>query len=129
MVGATIGGGIGVYQGLHGLIIDALESVTIVTGKGDIVNASLSENSDLFWGIRGAGHNCGLITSATYKLHNQTNRGRALNGDFLFPVSENATIFNILKSFAGNQPDALALTSAIQYSPALKTVSPRTGLD
>lgn len=49
MVGATIGGGIGVYQGLHGLIIDALQSMTIVTGKGDIVNASLSENSDLFW--------------------------------------------------------------------------------
>ncbi|EUC44408.1 hypothetical protein COCMIDRAFT_98329 [Bipolaris oryzae ATCC 44560] len=122
MVGATIGGGIGVYQGLHGLVIDALQSVTIVTGKGDIVNASLSENSDLFWGIRGAGQNFGLITSATYKLHDQTNRGQALNGDFLFPVSANATIFNVLKSFTRNQPDALALTSAIQYSPTLNKV-------
>ncbi|KAH6639126.1 hypothetical protein C7974DRAFT_449046 [Boeremia exigua] len=122
MVGATLGGGIGVYQGLHGLIIDALESVTVVTGKGDIVNASQSENSDLFWGIRGAGQNFGIVSSATYKLHDQTNGGFALNGDFLFPLSENATIFNILASFAGNQPDALSLTSAIQYSDTFKTV-------
>ncbi|KAF1923394.1 FAD binding domain-containing protein [Didymella exigua CBS 183.55] len=122
MVGATLGGGIGVYQGLHGLIIDALESVTIVTGKGDIVNASLVENSDLFWGIRGAGQNFGIVTSATYNLHDQTNGGNALNGDFLFPLGENSTIFNILKSFAGNQPDALSLTSAIQYSSSFGTV-------
>lgn len=123
MVGATLGGGIGVYQGLHGMIIDALQSVTLVTGKGNIVNASASENSDLFWGIRGAGQNYGIITSATYKLSDQTNGGQALNGDFLFPVSANATIFKILKSFAGKQPDALSLTTAIQYSPTLNTVS------
>ncbi|KAL6156932.1 hypothetical protein ACJQWK_06901 [Exserohilum turcicum] len=122
MVGATLGGGIGVYQGLHGMIIDALQSVTLVTGKGNIVNASASENSDLFWGIRGAGQNYGIITSATYKLSDQTNGGQALNGDFLFPVSANATIFKILKSFAGKQPDALSLTTAIQYSPTLNTV-------
>ncbi|XP_014551795.1 hypothetical protein COCVIDRAFT_41943 [Bipolaris victoriae FI3] len=102
MVGATIGGGIGVHQGLHGLIIDALQSVTVVTGNGDV--------------------NFGLITSATYKLHDQTNRGQALNGDFLSQVSANATIFNALKSFTRNQPDAFAVTSAIQYSHTLNTV-------
>lgn len=122
-MGATLGGGIGPYQGLHGLIIDVLQSVTIVTGKGDIVNASSSENSDLFWGLRGAGMNYGIVTSATYKLADQTNGGYALNGDFLFSVSENATIFNILNKFAGKQPNALSLTSAIQYSTDYKTVS------
>lgn len=126
MVGATIGGSIGVHQGLHGLIIDALQSVTVVTGNGDVVNASLSENSDMFWGIRGAGQNFGLITSATYKLHEQTNLGQALNGDFLSPVSANATIFNALKSFTRNQPDAFAVTSAIQYSHTLNAVSLRS---
>lgn len=123
MVGATLGGGIGPYQGLHGLIIDALESVTIVAGTGEILNASATENSDLFWGIRGAGQNFGIITSATYKLHNQTNGGQAFNGDFLFPIGENGTIFQIIKDYAENQPDASALTSAIQYSSAYNSVS------
>ncbi|CAE7205748.1 hypothetical protein P3342_011551 [Pyrenophora teres f. teres] len=119
-VGATLGGGIGPYQGLHGLIIDALQSVTMVTGKGDIVNASSSVNSDLFWGLRGAGMNYGIVTSATYKLADQTNGGHALNGDFLFPASENATVFNILSKFAGYQPNAFSITSAIQYSTDYK---------
>lgn len=123
MVGATLGGGIGPYQGLHGLIIDALDSVTIVTGTGEIVNASATENTDLFWGLRGAGQNFGIITSATYTLHDQTNGGTALNADFLFAASENATIFQIIKDFAGNQPDALALMSVIQYSTTYNTVS------
>ncbi|KAK0647384.1 FAD-linked oxidoreductase azaL [Lasiodiplodia hormozganensis] len=121
MVGATLGGGIGPYQGLHGLIIDALDSVTIVTGTGEIVNASATENTDLFWGLRGAGQNFGIITSATYTLHDQTNGGAALNADFLFAASENATIFQIIKDFAGNQPDALALMSVIQYSTTYNT--------
>ena len=93
-----------------------------MTGKGDIVNASSSENSDLFWGLRGAGMNYGIVNSATYKLADQTNGGYALKGDFLFPVSENATIFNILNKFSGNQPNALSLTSAIQYSTDYKSV-------
>ncbi|KAF1359685.1 FAD-binding domain-containing protein [Lizonia empirigonia] len=122
MVGATLGGGIGPYQGLHGLIIDALESVTIVTGTGEILNSSATENSDLFWGIRGAGQNFGIITSATYKLHNQTNGGQAFNGDFLFPIGENGTIFQIIKDYAENQPDASALTSSIQYSSTYNSV-------
>ena len=126
MVGATLGGGIGPYQGLHGMIIDALESVTIVTGKGDIVNASASENSDLFWGVRGAGQNFGIVTSATFALHDQTNGGYALNGDFLFAPSDNATIYQILENFTQDQPDALSLTTAIQYSAEHNSVSERT---
>ena len=92
-------------------------------GKSDIINASSSENSDLFWDLRGAGMNYGIVTSATYKLADQTNGGYALNGDFLFSASENATIFNILNKFPGKQPNALSVTSAIQYSTDYKTVS------
>jgi len=66
--------------------------------------------------------NYGIVTSATYKLADQTNGGYALNGDFLFPASENTTIFNILSKFAGNQPNALSLTSSIQYSTDYNSV-------
>ena len=62
MVGATLGGGIGRYNGPHGLLLDSLSSVVIVTGAGDLVTASTEENSDLIWGIRGAGFNFGNYT-------------------------------------------------------------------
>jgi FAD/FMN-containing dehydrogenase len=66
VVGAALGGGIGPYQGAHGLLLDDLKSATIVTGSGESVTASEEENGDLFWGLRGAGQIFGIVTLATF---------------------------------------------------------------
>lgn len=65
--GATLGARVGRYQGLHGLILDALLSVRLVTATGDIIPVSATEHSDLFWGLRGAGLNFGIVVSAIKK--------------------------------------------------------------
>jgi hypothetical protein len=48
---------------MHGLALDFVEGVTVVLADGSIVEASSSKNSDLFWGIRGAGSNFGIVAS------------------------------------------------------------------
>lgn len=55
MVGITLGAGIGRFEGGSGLLIDALESVRMVTAEGQVITVSAAEHEDLFWGIRGAG--------------------------------------------------------------------------
>lgn len=115
MVGATLGGGVGKYQGLHGLILDALESVQLVTPTGDLITVSATQNKDLFWGLRGAGFNYGIVTSATYHVYDLTNNGNVLNVDFMFPASLNETFFNILASYV-TLPAGLSLHAlAINY--------------
>ncbi|PSR81481.1 hypothetical protein BD289DRAFT_439006 [Coniella lustricola] len=109
LVGATIGGGIGALQGLHGLILDALVSVRIITASGSLVTASATENPDLFWAIRGAGANFGIITEATYTLHDQTNNGYVSLGEFVFPGSLNGSLWEILHTFDDYLPPNLAL--------------------
>jgi hypothetical protein len=37
MLGATLGGGVGIMQGIHGLLLDSLESVQLVSASGDLV--------------------------------------------------------------------------------------------
>ncbi|RDX53253.1 FAD-binding domain-containing protein [Lentinus brumalis] len=69
--GLILGGGYGWLSGAYGLAIDNLVQATVVTADGSILTASESENSDLFWGIRGAGSNFGVITEFVLKLYPQ----------------------------------------------------------
>jgi FAD/FMN-containing dehydrogenase len=105
-----LGGGIGPLTGEHGLLIDSLLSVEMVTGSGKILTASATENSDLFWGMRGAGVNFGVVTSATYRIYDTINNGMVYNADMSFNAENNATIFKILQAYQGNQDDKLALS-------------------
>ncbi|KAK3945061.1 hypothetical protein QBC46DRAFT_336908 [Diplogelasinospora grovesii] len=118
IVGATVGGGVGRLQGLHGLIIDTLVSVVMVTADGSLVTASETENADLFWGVRGAGPNFGIILWATYKIFDQTNGGYAFNADFIFPANESHNHWQALKEVSKNMPAELALISGINYNEA-----------
>lgn len=79
------------------------------------MNASEKENSDLFWGLRGAGHNYGIVTSATFQIHDQTNNGMALNGDFVYPASYKKEIFGLVESLNENKPAELSLFASIMF--------------
>ncbi|KAM6505372.1 hypothetical protein FSOLCH5_014592 [Fusarium solani] len=82
--GLTLGGGYGWLSGAHGLTIDNLLSATVVLPSGEIVKASENENQDLFWGLRGAGQNFGVVVEFEFKLHLQ---GNLWTGILAFPPS------------------------------------------
>jgi len=63
LAGSTLGGAIGWVRRAHGLGIDGLRSVELVTVDGEVLTASETENPELFWGIRGGGANFGVATS------------------------------------------------------------------
>jgi len=69
VAGLTLGGGMGRLQRKFGLTVDNLVSVELVTADGRLVRASEEEHPDLFWGLRGAGPNFGIVTSFEYRLH------------------------------------------------------------
>lgn len=65
-LGAYLGGGYGNLMGIAGMGVDQIISVRLVTADGKIQTVSAS-NTDLFWAIRGAGPNFGIVTSAIVK--------------------------------------------------------------
>ena len=67
--GLTLGGGMGRLQRKHGFTIDNLRALDVVTADGRQVRASEDENADLFWAMRGAGPNFGVVTSFEFNLH------------------------------------------------------------
>lgn len=69
IAGLTLGGGFGWLMGRHGLALDNLTAVEVVTADGRILQASREEEPDLFWAVRGGGGNFGVVTSFEYQLH------------------------------------------------------------
>jgi FAD/FMN-containing dehydrogenase len=98
-------------MGHRGVVIDALVSVRFVTADGNIVTTSKQENPDLFWGIRGAGSNFGIVVSATFIVWDITNNGQAMSAGLVFPASVNGNYWRALQTFDNNMPPQLSLTS------------------
>lgn len=71
MMGPGLGGGFGRYQGYFGLVLDNIIDLNVVLADGSKVKVSESSHSDLYWGMRGAGHNFGIVTSFTQKIYDQ----------------------------------------------------------
>jgi FAD/FMN-containing dehydrogenase len=67
--GLTLHGGWGWMRRKYGYSVDNLISVDVVTADGQVRTATEAENSDLFWAIRGAGSNFGVVTSFEFRLH------------------------------------------------------------
>lgn len=81
--GVMLGGGMGRLMGRYGLISDALLQAKVALWNGTIVEASETVNSDLFWGLRGAGHNFGVVIESTYKTWPDEG-GLHYNADMVF---------------------------------------------
>ncbi|HWV50871.1 MAG TPA: BBE domain-containing protein, partial [Microbacterium sp.] len=65
----TVGGGVGWMVRAWGLAVDQLVGAQVVTATGDVVEASASENADLFWALRGGGGNFGIVTRFDFAAH------------------------------------------------------------
>ena len=69
VAGLTLGGGLGWLAGKHGASCDNLTGADVITAEGRMIRATGTENSDLFWAIRGGGGNFGVVTSLDFELH------------------------------------------------------------
>src|SRR3954471_10862487 len=69
IAGLTLGGGLGWLMGKHGLAVDNLLAVDLVTAAGEVLEVDDADHPDLLWALRGGGGNFGVATSFTYRLH------------------------------------------------------------
>jgi len=69
VAGLTLHGGAGWLMRKHGLSIDNLNAIELVTADGQLVRATKDDHPDLFWALRGGGGNFGVATLFEFHLH------------------------------------------------------------
>lgn len=104
--GLTLGGGFGHLMAKYGLALDNVIGVDLVTADGRLLTANVSENNDLFWGVRGSSGNLGIVTSLEYRLHEV---GQVLGGAIFYPVAKTKEVLHFCRDFAETIPDELVI--------------------
>jgi hypothetical protein len=101
----VLGGGHGWLQGQYGLAADQVISARVVVPNGDIVTVSEDSNPDLFWAIRGAGHNFGFVTEWTYRIYDMNPQAPKWSYDiFIFSGDKLEEVFNLHNELQKSQP-------------------------
>jgi FAD/FMN-containing dehydrogenase len=115
--GLTLGGGFGWLTREHGMTVDNLASVELITAKGKKVRASESENSDLFWAVRGGGGNFGVVTQFEFTLHPVG--PQILAGLIVFPLDQAKEVLRQYRDFVASAPEELSVWVVLRQAPPL----------
>jgi FAD/FMN-containing dehydrogenase len=120
VAGLTLGGGIGWLMRKHGLTIDNLLAVDVVTADGKVLRAYEHENPDLFWALRGGGGNFGVVTSFEFRLHSVG--PTILAGPILWDATDAVEVLRAYREFVRNAPDDLGTVVRFGTAPPLSDI-------
>jgi FAD/FMN-containing dehydrogenase len=122
VAGLTLGGGFGWLSRKFGLTVDNLMSADVVTAEGELVRANATENSDLFWGLRGGGGNFGIVSSFEFRLHPVG--PMVLSGLIVHPFARAEELLGGYREIASNAPDELTVWVVLRQAPPLPFLPP-----
>jgi FAD/FMN-containing dehydrogenase/pimeloyl-ACP methyl ester carboxylesterase len=116
VAGLTLGGGLGYLTRRFGWTVDNLLAVEIVTADGTVRRASRDEHADLFWAVRGAGANLGVVTSFTFRVHEV---GPTVYGGLIaWPFERAEEFLRAYRAITTEGPEELTAFLMIARAPA-----------
>jgi FAD/FMN-containing dehydrogenase len=118
--GLALGGGISPYLGRrYGLSVDSLLAADVVLADGSLVTASQTERPDLFWALRGAGGNFGVVTSFTFRCHPVGEAGTVVGGPVFYDLADTAAVMRWYRDLLPTLPEELGGFVATLTVPAV----------
>jgi FAD/FMN-containing dehydrogenase len=120
VAGLTLGGGVGWLMRKHGLTIDNLLAIDLVTADGKRLRASEDEHPELFWALRGGGGNFGVATAFEFRLHPVG--PTVLAGPILWDRTNAREVLRFYRDFIRDAPDELGTVVRFGTAPPLPVI-------
>jgi FAD/FMN-containing dehydrogenase len=118
--GFTLGGGIGWLMRKHGLACDNLVGADVVTADGHLVHASETDNSELYWGLRGGGGNFGIVTQFDLAVHPVGTMVHA--GPIFYPAERAGDLLRLFREWAPGADDEVTAIVNLTSAPPLPVI-------
>lgn len=104
-VSYLLGGGISLLVREFGYACDHVRSVELVTANGELRTVDAAADPDLFWALRGAGHNFGVVTAIEVDLFPVA---RIYGGGLLFDGAHAAELTRVYREWSRSVPETLS---------------------
>lgn len=116
VIGYTLGGGMGWLARKYGLSIDSVLYFEVVTADGRVLHVSDTENSDLFWALRGGGGAFGVVTGMKIRLYPVS---MVYGGTLVFPADQAKALLTFYRDWINTLPDEFTTSIALMNLPPL----------
>lgn len=121
LAGLALGGGIGYLTPSFGMTCDQFVRLRVVTASGNVIEASETENPDLFWALRGGGGNFGIVTNFECRTHEL---GEVQIGTLVYAMDDAADVIAALSELMKGAPRELSLVIMLGVDPAVTLGGP-----
>jgi FAD binding domain/Berberine and berberine like len=119
IVGYSLGGGVGWYGRKHGLQCNLVTAIELVDAEGDERRVDAANDPELFWAMRGAAGDFGIVTALEFELlpvH------EVFAGALFFPVERMSEVFGAWHAFTATAPDEVTSIARIMNFPPIPEI-------
>ncbi|MFL5990588.1 MAG: FAD-binding oxidoreductase [Rubrobacteraceae bacterium] len=121
VVGYTMGGGFAWLGRKYGFNADSVVEAEVVTADGELLRASVEENEDLFWGIKGGAGNFGIVTSLEFSLYPLTH---IYGGNLFYPIEKAPEVLEFYARWIEMLPDEFTTAVVFLNFPPIPEIPP-----
>jgi FAD/FMN-containing dehydrogenase len=119
IVGYSLGGGVGWYGRKHGLQTNRVTAVELVDATGTERRVDAGSDPELFWALRGAGGDFGIVTALEFEL---LPIAQVFAGALFFPLERANEAMHAWHEFTATVPEEVTSIARMMNFPPLPEI-------
>jgi FAD/FMN-containing dehydrogenase len=115
VVGYTLGGGLGPFGRKYGYAADHVTALDVVTPDGELRHVTADSEPDLFWALRGAKGNFGVVVAIEFTVFPIK---AFYGGGIFFPGELAADVLHLFREWTKDLPEEMSASVGLLHLPA-----------